>query len=160
MAELDLDWVALRAVLVYGPGVKGNMAQMMRLARSALPLPVAHLRARRSLLALENLTAAIVAVLEAPSPLRQVFVVADLEVLNIAEMIAAMRHGLGRRASVFPVPDSFLALFLRATGQEHIYQRVSGSLVVDPSALRNLRWAPPVATPIGLASLMRTAATH
>src|ERR1700739_106793 len=32
LAELDLDWVALRAVLVYGPGVKGNMARLMRLS--------------------------------------------------------------------------------------------------------------------------------
>src|SRR6266851_7420838 len=36
LAELDLDWVALRPVLVYGEGVKGNMAQLMGLARSPL----------------------------------------------------------------------------------------------------------------------------
>src|SRR5215469_13894190 len=59
LATLDLDWAALRAVLVYGPGVKGNMAQLMRLARAPLPLPVGALRARRSLLALDNLTAAV-----------------------------------------------------------------------------------------------------
>jgi nucleoside-diphosphate-sugar epimerase len=33
LAELDIDWAALRATLVYGPGVEGNMAQMMGLAR-------------------------------------------------------------------------------------------------------------------------------
>ena len=43
LAELDIDWVALRATLVYGPGVKGNMAQLMRLARSPLPLPIGDL---------------------------------------------------------------------------------------------------------------------
>ena len=50
LAELDIDWVALRATLVYGPGVKGNMAQLMRLARSPLPLPDRRLcgRAARS----------------------------------------------------------------------------------------------------------------
>jgi UDP-glucose 4-epimerase len=63
LADLDLDWVALRAVLVYGPGVKGNMARLMRLARSPLPLPLGSLTAHRSLLALENLSAAIEAVL-------------------------------------------------------------------------------------------------
>src|SRR5262249_10813575 len=41
LAELDVDWVALRAVLVYGPGVKGNVARLVRLARSPWPLPVA-----------------------------------------------------------------------------------------------------------------------
>ena len=30
LAQLDIDWVSLRATLVYGPGVKGNMAQLMR----------------------------------------------------------------------------------------------------------------------------------
>src|SRR6266566_4743093 len=54
LAELDLDWVSLRAVLIYGPGVKGNMAQLIKLARSPFPLPLAGLTGRRSLLALEN----------------------------------------------------------------------------------------------------------
>ncbi len=34
LADLDLDWVALRLVLVYGAGVKGNMAELLRFARS------------------------------------------------------------------------------------------------------------------------------
>src|SRR5215471_15312777 len=41
LADLDLDWVSLRATLVYGPGVKGNMARLIHLARSPLPLPLA-----------------------------------------------------------------------------------------------------------------------
>src|SRR5262249_41752827 len=59
LAALDLAWVALRLVLVYGPGVKGNMAELLRFARSPYPLPLGGLAARRSLLALDNLTAAI-----------------------------------------------------------------------------------------------------
>src|SRR5262249_40550757 len=77
LAELDLDWVALRAVLVYGPGVKGTIARLARLARSPWPLPAAGLAARRSVLALENLAAAIDTVLTAPAPLRRVFIAAD-----------------------------------------------------------------------------------
>src|SRR5262249_42993487 len=40
LAALGLDWVALRLVLVYGAGVKGNMAQLLRLARTPYPLPL------------------------------------------------------------------------------------------------------------------------
>ncbi len=36
LAETELDWVALRLALVYGPGVEGNMAQ----AGEACPLPL------------------------------------------------------------------------------------------------------------------------
>ena len=68
LAELDLDWVALRLVLVYGPGVKGNMAELLRFARSPYPLPLGGLTGRRSLLSLDSLAAAIDTVLAA-SPL-------------------------------------------------------------------------------------------
>ena len=156
LAELDLDWVSLRAVLVYGPGVKGNMAQLMRLARSPFPLPLASLRARRSLLALENLSAAIEAVLAAPGTLRRVVIAADPQALTVAEMIAAMRRGLGRQPHVFPLPAALIELLLRAAGREEIHQRLSGSLVADPSALISLGWAPPLVTPAGLAKLMQT----
>jgi UDP-glucose 4-epimerase len=155
LADLDLDWVALRAVLVYGRGVKGNMAQLMRLARSPIPLPVASLKARRSLLALENLSTAIEAVLAVPGPLRRVLIVADPQPLTVAEMIAAMRGGLGRRANVFPLPPRLLEILLRAAGQGEIYCRISDSLVADPSVLIGLGWAPPVTTPVGLSKLMQ-----
>ena len=155
LAELDLDWVSLRAALVYGPGVKGNMAQLMRLARSPFPLPLASLTTRRSLLALENLSAAIETVLAAPGTLRRVFIAADPQALTMAEMIAALRGGLGRRPNVFPLPPALLGLLLRAAGQEETYRRLSGSLIADPSALMSLGWAPPLATPAGLAKLIR-----
>jgi UDP-glucose 4-epimerase len=40
LAELDIDWVSLRAMLVYGAGVKGNMARLMRLGSVALSAAV------------------------------------------------------------------------------------------------------------------------
>lgn len=155
LAELDLDWVALRAVLVYGPGVKGNMAQLIRLAQSPVPLPLASLTARRSLLALENLVAAVEAVLAAPGTLRRVFIAADPQALTIAEMITALRGGLGRRPNVFPLPPAFLQVALRAAGRQEIYQRLSCPLIADPRALMSLGWTPRVATRDGLAMLMR-----
>ncbi|HUI94359.1 MAG TPA: NAD-dependent epimerase/dehydratase family protein [Xanthobacteraceae bacterium] len=156
LAALDLDWVALRAVLVYGPGVKGNMAQLIRLARAPLPLPVGSLRARRSLLALDNLTAAVATVLDAPGSLRGAFIAADPQPLTVAEMIAAMRAGLGRRPNVFPLPPALLARIASAAGRDEAFARLAGSLVADPSALMRLGWVPPVATAEGLARLMRT----
>ena len=97
LAELDHDWVSLRPVLVYGPGVKGNMAALAALAHSRYPLPLGGLMAKHSLLALDNLTDAIAHVLAAPEPLRRSFIVADPEALTVSEMIGAMRFAIGRR---------------------------------------------------------------
>jgi len=153
LAELDLDWVSLRAALVYGPGVKGSIALLMRLARSPFPLPLRSIGTRRSLLALENLSAAIEVVLKAAGPLRRPFIAADIEALTVAEMIAAMRQGLGREPNVFPMSPALLRLLLRLIGREEIYQRLSGSLVANPSALIGLGWTPPLATAVGLRAL-------
>src|SRR6267378_6431140 len=143
LAELDLDWVSLRAVLIYGPGVKGNMAQLMRLARLPYPLPINGFTARRSLLALENLAAAVEVLLTAPGTLRRPLIAADPQALTIAQMIAAMRHGVGRRPGTFPFPPALLRLLLHGAGRPEIYERLAGSLVVDSSALMKLGWMPP-----------------
>jgi UDP-glucose 4-epimerase len=156
LTELDLDWVALRLVLVYGAGVKGNMAELVRFARAPYPLPLGALRGRRSLLALDNLVAAIDTVLAAPGRLRRPFLVADPAALTIPEMITALRRGLNRSPGLIPVPPSLLEMALRATGRTEIYQRLAGSLVADPAALLRLGWTPPVTSAEALAALARS----
>ena len=156
LAELDLDWVALRLVLVYGAGVKGNMAELVRFARAPYPLPLGGLRGRRSLLALDNLVAAIDTVLAAPGRLRRPFLVADPAALTIPEMITALRRGLNRSPGLIPVPQSLLEMALRAAGRTEIYQRLAGSLVADPAALLRLGWTPPATTADALAALARS----
>lgn len=155
LADLDLDWVSLRAALVYGPGVKGSIAQLMRVARSPLPLPLRSFAGRRSLLALENLSTAIEVVLKTPGKFCRPLIAADREALTIGEIIGAMRNGLGRRPNVFPAPPALIGLLLRALGHQDIYRRMSGSLVADPSALISLGWAPPLTTAEGLGRLMQ-----
>jgi len=155
LAGLGIDWVALRPVLVYGPGVKGNMAALVRLARSPYPLPLAGLPAKRSLLGLDNLAAAIDTVLAAPEPLRRPLVVADPGPLTVADMIAAMREGLGRRPGVFPVPAALMEAAFRAMGRSEAFARLAGSLVASPAALRQLGWVPAAETRAGLAALAR-----
>jgi UDP-glucose 4-epimerase len=155
LAALELDWVALRPVLVYGPGVKGNMAELMRFARSRLPLPFGGLTARRSLLSLHNLVEAVDCVLKAPAMLRRPLIVADPEPVTLPEMIAALRHGLGRRPGLIPVPRAVLAAACRLAGRADTLERLAGDLVAEPEALKRLGWTSPVGTREGLATLLR-----
>lgn len=155
LAALDIDWVALRPVLVYGAGVKGNMAELVRLARTRLPLPLGALTARRSLLALDNLVQAIDCVLATPSPLRRPLVVADPEPLTLPDMVAAIRRGLNRRPGLLPVPPAMLSAACRLAGRDEAYRRLAGALVADSAALQQLGWRPAITTPEGLASLTR-----
>lgn len=156
LAKLDLDWVALRPVLVYGPGVKANMAALLKLARGPLPLPLGALTAPRSLLAVENLADAILFALTPKCPMRRAFFVADPEPIGIAAILTALRAGLGRRPGLVALPIGLLRLAARLAGRQEAFVKLSGSLVARPEGLLRAGWRPPVET---RAALQRLAAS-
>ena len=155
VSRLDLDWVALRLALVFGPGVRGNMASLIRLARSPFPLPFGALRAQRSLLSLDNLVAAVEAVAASAQPLRRPLIVADPGPLDIPGMIAAMRAGLGRRPGLIHVPCPVLEQGFRLAGRSELYRRLAKPLTADPARLLQLGWVPRVATFDALGAVAR-----
>ena len=54
LAASGVPFTVLRPAVVYGKGVKGNIAALATLAKTPMPLPFARLTNRRSLLALEK----------------------------------------------------------------------------------------------------------
>ena len=157
LAGLDLDWVNLRPVLVYGPGVKANMAALLRLARLPLPLPLGGLQAPRSLLAVENLADAIRFALSPACPARRSCVVADPEPISVAGMLAALRAGLGRGPGLLPVPEGWLGFAARLAGRDETFRKLAGSLVARPERLLRAGWRPPAETRAALARLAASA---
>jgi len=153
--ELKLDWVALRLPLVFGPGVKGNMATLIKLAQSPLPLPLGALQARRSLLSLQNLLSAVTLLMKSQQALRRPLLVADPTPLSIPEMVDAMRSGLGRRPGLVAVPEPLLRIALRMSGREELYRRLAEPLVVDPSRMLQMGWTPDVLTREALATVVQ-----
>jgi UDP-glucose 4-epimerase len=152
LAKLDLDWVALRLALVVGPGVKGNMARLIELARSPYWLPFGALRAKRSLLSIANLGAAVECIIMVKEPLRRPLIVADPDPLTVPEMITAMRAGLGRRPGLISVPETVLRAGFRLGGHVELYRRIAEPLVGDPAALLRMGWVPRIATSAALAA--------
>lgn len=153
LARLDFDWIALRPVLVYGPGVKANMAALLKLARLPVPLPLGGLTAPRSLLAVENLADAVLFALTPACPARRAFTVADPEPISVAAILTALRAGMGRGPGLIAVPSSFLRLAARLVGREAAFVKLSGSLVARPEGLLRAGWRPPLATQVALERL-------
>lgn len=156
LAGTGLDWVALRPVLVYGAGVKGNMAALLQLARTPYPLPLANLDGRRSLVSVENLSAAVMTVLRHEGPLGRPLVAAEPDALRLPDMIAALRSGLGRRPGLVPCPKSLFGLACRLTGRSDAYERLSSDLVARADGLTALGWRPALTSSEGLAALARS----
>lgn len=153
----ELPFTILRPALIYGPGVKGNLAALIRLARSPWPLPLGALRNRRSLLARSNLVAAIHLALATPAMLNQTYVVADPAALTVAEIVAAVRAGLNRSPRLLPVPPALLAMACKASGRAQLWDRIGGNCVVDPAKLLAVGWRPATDTRAGLAATAQAA---
>ena len=112
-----MAWTVLRPTMVYGPGAKGNLATLLRLADTPWPLPLAAFHNRRSLVSLDNLVAAVLFALGAPATARQTYLVADPSPVTLAEIVAALRDGLDRPRCLFPVSPSMFAASLRFIGR-------------------------------------------
>jgi UDP-glucose 4-epimerase len=145
----------LRPALVYGPGVKGNLALLKRIAASPWPLPFARFDSRRSLLGLDNLVAAILHVLAAEATSGETYLVADPGAVTLAEILSALRQGAGRPPRLFPLPPSVFEAPLKLAGRADVWERLGGALIVDPGKLIAAGWRPDPDTLGGLERLAR-----
>jgi UDP-glucose 4-epimerase len=150
LSGLDIDWVALRLPLTYGPGVKGNLARLAALAQSPWPLPFGGLKARRSVLALDNLISALDCLLHVETQLRCPLLLADPEPVSVSDMITVFRRAQGRSPALLPMPPAMLKLAAHALGRSEEYARLSEPLVVSTAKLQSLGWTPAVHTHEGL----------
>ena len=157
LAAFELDWVALRPVLIYGPGVKANMAALLKLAQLPVPLPFGGLKAPRSLLAVENLASAVLFALTPACPARRAYAAADPDPVSVADMLAAMRAGLGRGPGLLPVPEAWLRRLARLAGRAETFLKLAGSLVARPERLLSAGWQPQAETKSALARLAAAA---
>ena len=147
-------YASVRAV-VYGPGVKGNIASLATLARTPMPLPFAGLDNRRSLVALQNLVAAITLVHRSERAARETFLVADAEPISVAGLVSAMREGLGRPPHLVGVPQGGVKRLMKSFGKEADWERISGNFVINPGKLMEIGWRPSIATHDGIVAMMR-----
>lgn len=128
--DTDCELVILRPPLIYGSGVKGNLAALLNMVRLGIPLPFGLLRNRRSVLLVDNFCSMIEAVLSKKVTGSAVYLVADRECLSTKEMVILMGRAMGKRVFLLPVPAGFLLVLGRVTGRGEQVQRLVGDLEV------------------------------
>ena len=157
-SETGMEVVVIRPPLVYGPGVKGNFAAMVRWLKRGLPTPLGAIHNSRSLVALDNLTDLIAICLTHPAAAGQTFLVSDGEDVSTTELLRRLGHAMNRPARLIPVPASWLKLAASMVGKQDMAQRLCSSLQVDIEKTRRLLgWQPPLTLDQGLKKAVGTA---
>ena len=155
--ETGMEVVIIRPPLVYGPGVKGNFASMIKLVEKGLPLPFGAIDNRRSLVGLDNLVDLIITCIDHPNAANQVFLVSDGEDLSTSGLLRRVAKAMGKPSRLIPVPAVLLQLGATVLGKKAVGQRLLGSLQVDISSTRErLDWTPPVSVDEGLRRCFET----
>jgi nucleoside-diphosphate-sugar epimerase len=150
--ETGLEVVIIRPPLVYGPGVKANFLNLLKIVERGVPLPLASITNARSLVYLGNLIDAIVTCATHPRAAGQTFLVSDGEDVSTPQLIRQLATALDRPARLLPFPPSLMRLAGKLTGKSMAVDRLLGSLVVDSGKIRReLGWKPPYTMAEGLA---------
>jgi nucleoside-diphosphate-sugar epimerase len=130
-----LRLTVLRPPLVYGPAVKANFLALMRAVALGLPLPLAGIDNRRSLIYVGNLCDAILACLKVSG---KTYLVSDGAAVSTPQLCTALGQALGRPARLFRFPI--------VPGKA-----LTQSLEIDDALIRkDLGWKPPYSFEEGL----------
>lgn len=155
-----MDVVIIRSPLVYGPGVKGNFAVMMKWLNRGVPLPFGAIHNQRSLVAVENLADLIAVCINHPRAVNETFLVSDGEDISTTELLLRLSEAMGQSARLLPVPVGLLRLATVLLGRREVAQRICGWLQVDITKTKDLlNWKPPLTLNQGL-SRVATSYVH
>lgn len=151
VARTGMEVVVIRPPLIYGPGVKGNFASMIKLVEKGLPLPLGAIHNKRSLVGIDNLVDLIIRCIDHPAAANQVFLAGDGEDISTTELLRGVGRAMGKPARLIPVPAGLLQFGATLLGRKAMAQRLLGSLQVDISKTRDLLdWKPPYTVEEGL----------
>lgn len=147
----DLEVVVIRLPLVYGYGVKGNLARLSNLIKLNIPLPFNSIQNKRSLIGIDNLVDLISCCIHHPDANGKTFLASDDEDLSTTSLIKLMASSMGKKAILFSIPVFVLHFLGFIFGKKQEVNRLIGSLRIDISyTKKTLNWIPPVSLKEGM----------
>ncbi len=141
--ENGMECVIVRPPLIYGPGVKANLLNLLKLVNSGMPIPVPAEENSRSLISVANFASALIRCSSHADAAGRIFLVSDCGDISTAQLVRYLAEGLHRRPRLVAVPGGLLKCICRVTGQMRVHERLFSSLQVNSGGIiRILGWCP------------------
>lgn len=155
-SKTGLEVVVVRLPLVYGKNVKGNLARLIKLVKSGIPLPLSLVKNKRSMIGVHNLINLIIQCIDHPEASGKTFLASDGEDLSTPELIKLIASSMGKKANLFPFPISILKFLGSVFGKSEEINRLVGSLRIDDSYTKEiLNWTPPISVEEGIRRMVQ-----
>lgn len=141
--KTGLEVIIIRPPLVYGPGVKGNLLNLLNQIEKGLPLPFGSINNKRSLVGLSNLIDLIQACIEYPQALNQIFMVSDDEDISTAVLLTKIIAAMDKSTRNLEIHPRLLKTVLCCLGLKKLKTRLLDNLTIDISQTKKtLNWKP------------------
>ena len=155
-SRTGLEVVVVRLPLVYGNGVKGNLARLIKLVRSGIPLPLSLVKNQRSMIGIDNLADLLTHCIYRPEASGKTFLASDGEDLSTPELIKLVASSMEKKVNLFPFPISMLKFLASVLGKREEINRLVGSLQIDISyTKKTLDWTPPISIEEGIRRMVQ-----
>jgi UDP-glucose 4-epimerase len=142
----------IRSPVVYGPGVKGNMYNLIKLLDKYPILPLGGIQNKRSMVFVDNLTALVKQIIIRTES--GIYIAGDLRPISTSTLSGLIAKNLNKRVILFKTPRILISLlkYLKPSFTDRIW----GSLELDNSrSNRKLEFIPPFSTEIGIHSMVK-----
>lgn len=159
-AETGLEVVIVRPSLICADGAPGNLAALASAVARRLPLPLAAVANRRSLIEAGDLADLLYACAIRPEAVGASYLAGDPLSLATPDIVRQIAAGLGTAPRLWPCPPAVLRTLGWVTGRRHTIEQLTESLEVDSGpGRRELGWQPMRGVRAGLWALGRAART-
>ncbi len=152
MEDATFKVAIIRPPLVYGPGVKGNLINLLNLIDKNLPLPFGGINNKRSMVYLGNLIALMLHVQKNKSS--GIFLAGDQEPISTSYLISTLQEGVGGKKNLIKLPGIFRKIIKFLKPQ--LYYRLFDSLIIENKQTNKvLNFHPPYTTAYGLVEMAK-----
>lgn len=136
--------ICVRTPLVYGPGVRGNMARLVRMASAGYPLPLGGIRNNRTMISVWNLADLLASCSTADGLSSGLVLAGDVHSPSTPELYRELAAAVGRKPRTLNVPVALLSALGRISGKSDVVSRLSDSLeVTTSSTIDGFDWTAP-----------------
>jgi len=143
LSEKPISYVILRAPLVYGQNVKGNLKNLMQYIYKGFPLPIPHKDNRRSMIGLENLCDAMISCAFCEKATKNIFLVSDDVVVSSRYLFNEIAKVMNKKPILLYVPYHILKLAFWCLGKSNSVDKLFYSLEISNALIKNITgWNP------------------
>lgn len=149
--ENRMEYVIVRSTLVYGPGVRANFLNLIKIVKSRLPIPLLSIKNSRSILYLGNLLDFIEECIENPLAKNKTFLLSDQKPVSTPDLIKLIGKAFNVRTLLIYIPNIILKILATLTRTTKKMEKLQESLEIDAGeAYKELNFQPSYTTLEGL----------